>query len=702
MSEVLVLDRYRVVGRAEARLGGAASLAEDGAGGGALVEVHVLAATPERERAFAPVKQAIAALREAAGGAVARPLDLGWDADGSLVVAAEYVEGRTLAAAQAEAPLPPDRAREVLREVLHALVLARRAGVTHDRLSPWRVLLGPDGRVVVLDLGLAPLIGAGDADPLAAREAPYRAPGDVRGARADAYAVAALGLELLTGACPAPGAPLPSVPAEAARVVGTDLVAALCAVARADGTARDFDAGALLGLVPAKRGRSRRGRYAVRESWDGDIGAGTARLMRLAVRPEFADRMPEEIRGQRRFDVEEDEVELVFADARPRLAAIPPTFVGAPVAPAPRPAVAPGPAAVPVAAGAAPAAAVDDGLAIDLPPVPPPTVRTEREASPFETAEGLPAPPPPPPPPPPPQAPEPTLRGVALTLPPATPGSLDGDAPPRDASLGAVKTVVLPRGTDATMPLRAGLALPRPLLCMLQPGAGATAASLGGGVVHMIVPAVDEVSLGRERGNDVILRAFRDGVIESVDSNRISRRHVRLVRRGPLVLAEDQKSTYGSTLDGRRLSPREPTPLPPRFALGLAGTSVALAGRLLGPGLRLDRTDGCGHQITVLWAGAGEVTLGTDPDRDAITLPPGAGLVARHARLAVDDQAGTFLLGPLDGPVRVGTREVEPGAWAALTGDLPVTLGAASLRLRPLEDQDYLVTASSISFPPRT
>ncbi|MDE3166441.1 MAG: serine/threonine-protein kinase, partial [Acidobacteriota bacterium] len=67
----------------------------------------------------------------------------------------ELVEGPTLAEILAKAPMPPGEALAVARQIAEALEYAHDRGVVHRDLKPANIKLTPDGRVKVLDFGLA-------------------------------------------------------------------------------------------------------------------------------------------------------------------------------------------------------------------------------------------------------------------------------------------------------------------------------------------------------------------------------------------------------------------------------------------------------------------------------------------------------------------------------------------------------------------
>jgi serine/threonine protein kinase len=93
-----------------------------------------------------------------------------------------------------EGPLPPDRAARVGLGVLAALSAAHAQGILHRDVKPANILVGPDGRVVLTDFGIA---RAADSPTLTADGAllgspSYIAPERARGGQAGAGAPADL------------------------------------------------------------------------------------------------------------------------------------------------------------------------------------------------------------------------------------------------------------------------------------------------------------------------------------------------------------------------------------------------------------------------------------------------------------------------------------------------------------------------------
>jgi serine/threonine protein kinase/tetratricopeptide (TPR) repeat protein len=180
------------------------------------------------------------------------------DADGVRFLTMELVEGQSLDRHVAPGGLPVVRVVELGIALADALVAAHDKGVVHRDLKPANVILTREGRVKVLDFGLAKLTAPEtglDATqamtmtaPLSSEgmvmgTAPYMAPEQIRGetvdARSDLFSLGIILFELLTGRRPFLGAsaadvtssilrdtPPPvyalreDVPADVARIVG--------------------------------------------------------------------------------------------------------------------------------------------------------------------------------------------------------------------------------------------------------------------------------------------------------------------------------------------------------------------------------------------------------------------------------------------------------------------------------------------------
>ena len=135
--------------------------------------------------------------------------DQGHD-DGRPYIVMEYVEGRTLRdILNHEAPLPPDRALEIIEPVLGALAAAHEGGLVHRDVKPENVLLSDRGQIKVVDFGLAKAISAQTSTAtqgLLIGTVSYLPPELVlsgrAGPRADVYSAGVVLFEMLTGRKP--------------------------------------------------------------------------------------------------------------------------------------------------------------------------------------------------------------------------------------------------------------------------------------------------------------------------------------------------------------------------------------------------------------------------------------------------------------------------------------------------------------------
>ena len=144
--------------------------------------------------------------------------DFGQDTDGTLFIAMELIEGRSLRAViQREAPLAPGRALAIATQVAASLADAHAHGIVHRDLKPDNVMLADRGRdrdvVRVLDFGIAKLRDDTRATQAAMTQQgdmigtpQYMAPEQIRGepidGRTDIYALGCLLYEMVTGRLP--------------------------------------------------------------------------------------------------------------------------------------------------------------------------------------------------------------------------------------------------------------------------------------------------------------------------------------------------------------------------------------------------------------------------------------------------------------------------------------------------------------------
>ena len=82
--------------------------------------------------------------------------------DGSPYVVSELLEGQTLRQRISGVTLPPRKTIDYALQIAHGLAAAHEKGIVHRDLKPDNLFITNDGRVKILDFGLAKLTGAGD------------------------------------------------------------------------------------------------------------------------------------------------------------------------------------------------------------------------------------------------------------------------------------------------------------------------------------------------------------------------------------------------------------------------------------------------------------------------------------------------------------------------------------------------------------
>ena len=201
-----------------------------------------------------------------------------------LYLSMEYVPGRTLRSLLRERNwLTWPEALEVMDPMLSALAAAHRAGIVHRDVKPENVLLTGDGRVKVVDFGLARAQAAtgntraGLIIGTVAYIAPEQVTGGVTDVRTDVYASGVLLWEMLSGRQPYTGeSPLAvayrhvneEIPPVSAYVAGIPpaLDQLLRAATSRDPRQRPADAGTFLHTVRALRGMADEG-DAITGAW---------------------------------------------------------------------------------------------------------------------------------------------------------------------------------------------------------------------------------------------------------------------------------------------------------------------------------------------------------------------------------------------------------------------------------------------------
>src|SRR5512136_765692 len=75
--------------------------------------------------------------------------------EGKRFLVLELVEGQTLAERLHKGPLPVEEALEVCRQIAEGLEAAHEKGIIHRDLKPANVKITPEGKIKILDFGLA-------------------------------------------------------------------------------------------------------------------------------------------------------------------------------------------------------------------------------------------------------------------------------------------------------------------------------------------------------------------------------------------------------------------------------------------------------------------------------------------------------------------------------------------------------------------
>jgi WD40 repeat protein len=139
--------------------------------------------------------------------------DVGRDDDGNPFLVTELLEGETLRSRLDRGPLSPRKAVDAALQMAQGLAAAHEKGIVHRDLKPDNIFLTRDGRLKILDFGIAKLTNARPDGPtfeMAATEpgmvlgtVGYMSPEQVRGEavdhRSDLFSLGTIFYEMLTG-----------------------------------------------------------------------------------------------------------------------------------------------------------------------------------------------------------------------------------------------------------------------------------------------------------------------------------------------------------------------------------------------------------------------------------------------------------------------------------------------------------------------
>jgi WD40 repeat protein len=140
--------------------------------------------------------------------------DVGRDAEDNPFLVTELLEGETLSGRLQRGPLSPRKAVDAALQMAQGLAAAHEKGIVHRDLKPDNIFLTRDGRLKILDFGIAKLTsrtgGDGPTFEMAATEpgmvmgtVGYMSPEQVRGEavdhRSDLFSLGTIFFEMLTG-----------------------------------------------------------------------------------------------------------------------------------------------------------------------------------------------------------------------------------------------------------------------------------------------------------------------------------------------------------------------------------------------------------------------------------------------------------------------------------------------------------------------
>ncbi len=131
--------------------------------------------------------------------------------DGRLFIAMAFCEGETLKRRIERGPLDLSEAVRIAAQIASGLAAAHAKGIVHRDVKPANVIVGPDGRVKIVDFGIAKLADQSrlTRDGTAVGTAGYMAPEQIRGEeidpRTDVWALGVVFYEMVTGRTPFPG-----------------------------------------------------------------------------------------------------------------------------------------------------------------------------------------------------------------------------------------------------------------------------------------------------------------------------------------------------------------------------------------------------------------------------------------------------------------------------------------------------------------
>src|SRR5207237_2309025 len=134
---------------------------------------------------------------------VCRVYDIG-ETDNQVFLSMEYVDGEDLSSLLRRiGRLPHDKALEIGRKICAGLAAAHDKGVLHRDLKPANIMIDARGQVLIMDFGLAGIVGQIGGGEIRSGTPAYMAPEQLAGrevsVRSDIYSLGLVLYEMFTG-----------------------------------------------------------------------------------------------------------------------------------------------------------------------------------------------------------------------------------------------------------------------------------------------------------------------------------------------------------------------------------------------------------------------------------------------------------------------------------------------------------------------
>ena len=164
-----------------------------------------LARDSSARRRFLHEAKAVAALDHSN---VATLYEVAESEGGRMFLALAFCEGETLQQKLERGPLPLPEAVSIARQIAQGLAAAHRLHIVHRDIKPANVVILPDGKVKLLDFGLAKMTGAtsltrlGSSPGTPAYKSPEQTKGEQVDPRSDLWALGVVLYEMVAGRTP--------------------------------------------------------------------------------------------------------------------------------------------------------------------------------------------------------------------------------------------------------------------------------------------------------------------------------------------------------------------------------------------------------------------------------------------------------------------------------------------------------------------